>query len=91
MVRIVIEKTYQVLSEIQHEGLREEAQGWAADKHTITAGRGRLSVNDGSGPFEGFVDESQGKGMVAWGDDMSDWIEANSIRDLFSKYTENME
>lgn len=77
------------LSELADEGLREEGSAWAEDEGEVVAGRALQVPDDGSGPMEGFFRSKAGMGMVEWGS-LSDWIEADSLEDMFRKYTEDL-
>ncbi len=89
-MRTKLAETYATLAELPHEGLRDEADAWEAQGEKVVAGRALPIPDDGSGPMCGFLRLDEGTGMVAWGltDDaeMSDWIEAGSLAELFNKY-----
>jgi hypothetical protein len=50
--------------------------------------------DDGSGTMYGFYDSTQGKGMVAWGMsesvELSDWIDAATLEEVFKSYLAGM-
>lgn len=75
------------VDDITSEDLREEAQGWEGVKK---AGTAIFSPDDGSGPMEGFLRCDASLGMIIWGDSMSDWIEADSLEELFKSYVRDM-
>lgn len=81
---------YDNLEEIKDEDLREEGKGWA-DEEKVVAGTAVMQPDDGSGPMEGFYREGEEKGMVSWNGEMSDWIDAGSLEDMFKKYVADME
>jgi hypothetical protein len=76
------------VQELTNENLREEAEDFEGDE--IQAATAVLVPDDGSGAMQGFFIPSEEKGMVVWSDDDSgDWIECESLTELFSKYADN--
>jgi hypothetical protein len=76
-------KRYSKVSEIRSENLREEAEGWDVLEC------GEATLTDDNETLEGFV-TSDGKGMVIWDDNFSDWIAADDLNDLFREYLKGM-
>lgn len=81
---------YDSLEKIQHEGLREEAEGWQQASNITCGSAVVLPEDKREKPMEGFFDSSKGQGMVVWDDDMSDWIDADDLRDVFKNYVKDM-
>lgn len=77
-------------AQLPHEGLRDEAEGWAAQGNSVECGEAIMLPDDGSGTMYGFYDSTQGKGMVAWGMsesvELSDWIDAATLEEVFKSY-----
>jgi hypothetical protein len=77
------------IADLTEEALRDEAEGWE-DEDTIECGSAIITPDDGSGVMEGFVRVDARKGMVCWGGELSNWIEAEDLDDLFKKYAQDM-
>lgn len=84
---------YKGIEQLPHEGLREEAEGWAAEGSKIVCGEALMIPDNGSGTMYAFYDETKGRGMATWGmtdsDEASDWIEATSLKEVFQKYMDD--
>jgi hypothetical protein len=87
MARLQITKLAE-LSELKEEGLRDEAAGWT-DRYKPVIGRAVMVPDDGSGPMEGVFFQGKGEGIVSWGDSLSDWIECQSLDELFRIYVKD--
>lgn len=81
---------YNSLDEIKHEGLRDEAEGWNSGSNITCGSAIVLPHNPNESPLEGFYDSNQGQGMVVWDDDMSDWIEGDSLSNVFQNYAKDL-
>ena len=82
------------IRDLKNEGLREEAEGWSDEnpREQILYGTAVMVPDDGSGPMEGFLCTGSDRGMIAWGDvdgELSNWIEAGSLKELFERYCSN--
>lgn len=91
MARVNVTRLKSV-QELTNEDLRGEGEGWQDEGETVEAGTAVLVPDDGSGPLQGFYRADKGKGMVAWGDDDNpcDWIDCDSLEDLFRIYANTM-
>ena len=78
--------------ELQNKSLRDEAESWE-DEGVVELGSAVMIPDDGSGTMEGFYRPDAGVGMVGWSDcsDASEWIEANSLREVFETYCADFE